>query len=111
MNHFWVRQAVQAAYRERPLSAVVGSMGGSDGPERFLREPPLREGADNRTMLAMNKSKKTTQTGFAAKHKASVLGRSALTGTRVLRPATKEGAVSLRQVRSALRALDTSAAK
>jgi hypothetical protein len=49
--------------------------------------------------------------GFAAKRKVDVLGRSALTGTRVLRPAAKGGTVSLRQVRSALRTLSAGAVK
>ena len=57
------------------------------------------------------KSKKTGHTRVAAKHKMKVLGRSALTGTRVLRPATKEGTVSLSQVRRAVRALGAGTAK
>lgn len=57
------------------------------------------------------KSKKASRTDFAARRKANVLGRSALTGTRVLRPAAKGGTVSLRQVRIALRTLSTSAFK
>jgi hypothetical protein len=57
------------------------------------------------------KAKKTAHTGgFAARHK-KVLGRSALTGTRVLAPASKGATVSVRQVRSALRTLDAHAAK
>ena len=54
---------------------------------------------------------KTALTGITKKKEARVLGRSALTGTRVLRPASKRGAVSLRQVLRALRALSGSAPK
>ena len=53
-----------------------------------------------------SKSKKTTpRTG----HKS--LGRSALTGTRILRPAARGATISFSQVRSALRALSLLSAK
>jgi len=61
--------------------------------------------------MNLKAKKKATQTGVAARHRATVLGRSALTGTRVLRPASKGGTVSLRQVRRALQTLDARAAK
>jgi hypothetical protein len=44
------------------------------------------------------------------KHK-KVLGRSALTGTRVLAPASKGASVSVHQVRRALKTLDSHATK
>jgi hypothetical protein len=49
--------------------------------------------------------------GRRFKQKAQTLGRSSLTGTRVLRPVTKGGTISLDQVRSAVRALSAAADK
>jgi hypothetical protein len=103
------------AHTQGPAQENVVKSGEGFPPVRSttLGPPPLHPGADHRTMglMSLKAKKKTTPTGLAAKHKASVLGRSALTGTRVLRPASKGGTVSLRQVRSALRRLDVSAPK
>jgi hypothetical protein len=45
------------------------------------------------------------------KKPGKTLGRSALTGTRIQRPAARGGTISLSQVRSALRALSSISAK
>ena len=55
------------------------------------------------------KAKKSVHS-LTAKPK-KVLGRSALTGTRVLAPASKGATVSVSQVRRALKTLDSHATK
>ncbi len=72
-----------------------------------MGRPLLLPTDGDRTIGVMpRKSKSTRNSKPSASKPKGILGRSALTGTRVLRPATaKGGTVTLRQVRAALRTL------